>query len=194
VQHCQARLDLCLCARAKVRRATSGRRTPRRAADGRTGGHPGEQRTGGALCHGWACMLTPWGKGGHGGSPNVEAGKMHQHGGQAGAVLRMGTRTHAMGGREDKEGAPTWRQGRCMCQHRHSPPPWALGPLNFFLSPIPTWLKEKPVKSHWGPLPHPTALLPTPQGSWVAELKKSTFRCPNNTPVAGSVHLEQTTF
>jgi hypothetical protein len=30
---------------------------------------------GGALYHGWAYMLALWGKGGHGGSPNVEAGK-----------------------------------------------------------------------------------------------------------------------
>ena len=38
-------------------------RTPRRAADR------------GALCYGWVHMLTLWGKGGHGGSSNVEAGK-----------------------------------------------------------------------------------------------------------------------
>jgi hypothetical protein len=43
-------------------------RTPRRAEDG-----------GGALCYGWEYMLTLWGKGGYGGSPNVEAGKMYQH-------------------------------------------------------------------------------------------------------------------
>ena len=43
------------------------RRTPRRAAD-----------RGGALYYGWAYMLTLWGKGGYGGSPNVEAGKMYQ--------------------------------------------------------------------------------------------------------------------
>jgi hypothetical protein len=43
-------------------------RTPRRAAD-----------RGGALYYGWACMLTLWRKGGYGGSPNVEAGKMYQH-------------------------------------------------------------------------------------------------------------------
>ena len=42
-------------------------RTPRRAADR------------GALYYGWAYMLTLWGKGGYGGSPNVEAGKMYQH-------------------------------------------------------------------------------------------------------------------
>ena len=41
-------------------------RTPRRAADR------------GALYYGWAYILTLRGKGGHGGSPNVEAGKMHQ--------------------------------------------------------------------------------------------------------------------
>ena len=41
-------------------------RTPRRAADR------------GALYYGWAYMLTLWGKGGYGGSPNVEAGKMYQ--------------------------------------------------------------------------------------------------------------------
>ena len=50
----------------KVLRATSGRRTPRRAADR------------GALYYGWAYILTLRGKGGHGGSPNVEAGKMYQ--------------------------------------------------------------------------------------------------------------------
>ena len=57
------------------------RRTPRREADGRTGGHPGGQRTGGALYYdyGWAYMLALWGKGGYGGSPKVEAGKMYQH-------------------------------------------------------------------------------------------------------------------
>ena len=43
------------------------RRTSRRAAD-----------RGGALYYGWAYMLTLWGKGGYGGSPNVEAGKMYQ--------------------------------------------------------------------------------------------------------------------
>jgi hypothetical protein len=55
------------------------------------GGHPGGRRTGGradtpagsgqggALHYGWACMLTLWGKGGYGGSPNVEAGKVCQH-------------------------------------------------------------------------------------------------------------------
>jgi hypothetical protein len=54
------------------------------------GGHPGGRRTGGqadtpagsgqggALCYGWVHMLTLWGKGGHGGSPNAEAGKVHQ--------------------------------------------------------------------------------------------------------------------
>ena len=54
------------------------------------GGHPGGRRTGGradtpagrgrggALYYGWAYMLTLWGKGGYGGSPNVEAGKMYQ--------------------------------------------------------------------------------------------------------------------
>jgi hypothetical protein len=50
-----------------------GRRTGGRA------GHPGGQRTGGALHYRWAYMLALWGKGGHGGSPNVEAGKMFQH-------------------------------------------------------------------------------------------------------------------
>ena len=38
-------------------------RTPRRAADR------------GALYYGWEYMLTLWGKGGYGGSPNAEAGK-----------------------------------------------------------------------------------------------------------------------
>ena len=41
----------------------AGGRTPRRAVDRE------------ALCYGWAYMLTLWGKGGYGGSPNVEAGK-----------------------------------------------------------------------------------------------------------------------
>jgi hypothetical protein len=41
----------------------------------RTGGHPGGRRTGEALYCGWAYMLTLWGKGGYGGSPNAEAGK-----------------------------------------------------------------------------------------------------------------------
>ena len=49
-------------------------------ADTPAGG--GQADTGGALCYGWACMLTLrstlWGKGGYGGSPNVEAGKMYQ--------------------------------------------------------------------------------------------------------------------
>ena len=47
-------------------------RTPRRAADG----------GGATACYGWAYMtymLALWGKGGCGGSPNVEAGKMYQH-------------------------------------------------------------------------------------------------------------------
>jgi hypothetical protein len=61
---------------AKVWRATSGRWTPRRAADGRTHRRAADRR---ALCYGWAPnMLTPWGKGGHGGSSNVEAGNMYQ--------------------------------------------------------------------------------------------------------------------
>ena len=56
-----------------VWRATSGRRTP---GGRRTGGHPGGTADrGGALYCGWAYMLTLWGKGGCGGSPNVEAGK-----------------------------------------------------------------------------------------------------------------------
>jgi hypothetical protein len=49
------------------------------------GGHPGgradtpvaDRR---ALCYGWARTLALWGKGGCGGSPNVEAGKMYQQG------------------------------------------------------------------------------------------------------------------
>ena len=41
-------------------------RTPRRAADRR------------ALYYEWAYMLTLWEKGGYGGSPNAEAGKMYQ--------------------------------------------------------------------------------------------------------------------
>jgi hypothetical protein len=54
VQCCQVRRNLHLCVSnlclhvsTNALRATSGRRTPRRAADGRTGGHPGGQRTGG---------------------------------------------------------------------------------------------------------------------------------------------------
>ena len=31
-----------------------------------------------ALYYGWAYMLTLWGKGGYGGSPDVEAGRMYQ--------------------------------------------------------------------------------------------------------------------
>jgi hypothetical protein len=67
---------VCVC--TEVWRATSGRRTPRRAADGRTGGHPGGRRTGGATL------------------------RMDIH-----TCLRYGER-------EDTEGAPTRRQGRCI--------------------------------------------------------------------------------
>ena len=52
----------------KVWRATSGRRTPRRAADRRA-----------LHYYGWAYMLTLWGNGGYGGSPSVEAGKCVLH-------------------------------------------------------------------------------------------------------------------
>jgi hypothetical protein len=51
------------------------------AGGGRAGGHPGGRRTGGRYTTGgWAYMLTLRGKGGYGGSPNVEveAGKMLQ--------------------------------------------------------------------------------------------------------------------
>jgi hypothetical protein len=41
----------------------------------RTGGHPG----GRYRANGNTYKLALWGEGGHGGSPNVEAGKMHQH-------------------------------------------------------------------------------------------------------------------
>ena len=78
VQYCQVWLNLYLIIYTKVWRATSGRRTPRRAADGRTR-TPAGGGQGGALYYGWAYMLTLWGKGGYGGSPNVEAGKMYQH-------------------------------------------------------------------------------------------------------------------
>jgi hypothetical protein len=71
------RLNLYLHVSTKALRATSGRRTPRRAADGRTGGHPGGQRTGG------------------------------------GRYTTDGHTCSRYGGREDAEGAPTWRQGRC---------------------------------------------------------------------------------
>jgi hypothetical protein len=53
-------------------------RTPRRAADR------------GALCYGWVHMLTLWGKGGHGGSPNAEAGETYQH--PLGKVPKRGAR------------------------------------------------------------------------------------------------------
>jgi hypothetical protein len=74
------------------------------------GGHPGGRRTGGradtpagrgrggALYYGWAYMLTLWGKGGYGGSPNVEAGKMYQH-------------TRSCPHRSEETGG-----GRCGCQ------------------------------------------------------------------------------
>jgi hypothetical protein len=73
----------------KVWRATSGRRTPRRAADGRTPRRAADRR---ALYYGWAYMLTLWGKGGYGGSPNVEAGKMYQ---QATAIPQRPMKTGA---------------------------------------------------------------------------------------------------
>ena len=50
-------------------------------------------------------------------------------GGQAGAILRMGTHHTCLrhGEREDTEGAPTWRQGRCINnQARFEPPCRAL--------------------------------------------------------------------
>ena len=50
-----------------------------RTADTPAGGGradtPAGRGRGGALYYGWAYMLTLWGKGGYGGSPNVEAGK-----------------------------------------------------------------------------------------------------------------------
>jgi hypothetical protein len=49
--HAWLYLHLCpMYVHAKVRRATSGRRTPRRAADGRTPRRAADRR---ALCHGW---------------------------------------------------------------------------------------------------------------------------------------------
>jgi hypothetical protein len=42
----------------------------------------GQADRGGGLYYGWAYMLTLGGKGGYGGSPNVEAGKMYQQGKQ----------------------------------------------------------------------------------------------------------------
>jgi hypothetical protein len=60
--------------------ANGGHPGGRRAADGRAGGHPGGRRTGGRYTTGGHThMLTLWGKGGCGGSPNAEAGKMYQH-------------------------------------------------------------------------------------------------------------------
>jgi hypothetical protein len=54
-------------------------RTADTPADGGRAGTPaggGQADTGGgALYYGWANMLTLWGTGGYGGSPNVEAGK-----------------------------------------------------------------------------------------------------------------------
>jgi hypothetical protein len=35
-----------------------------------------------------------------------------------------------------------------------------LGSFSLVLSPISTWLKQKPIKNRWQPLPHQTALLP----------------------------------
>jgi hypothetical protein len=58
----------------------------------RTGGHPGGRRTGGRYtADGHTYMLTLWGKGGYGGSPNVEAGEMYQH--QETNALRLLCRT-----------------------------------------------------------------------------------------------------
>ena len=57
-----------------VWRVTSGRRTPRRAADGRTPLRAADRR---ALYYGWAYILTLRGKGGYGGSPNADAVAMY---------------------------------------------------------------------------------------------------------------------
>ena len=43
------------------------------------GGHPGGRRTGGRYTTDGHTCLRYGGKGGHGGSPNTEAGKMYQH-------------------------------------------------------------------------------------------------------------------
>jgi hypothetical protein len=53
----------------KAWRATSGRRTPRRAAGGRTPRRAADRR---ALHYGWAYVLALWGKGGHGGRTRRE--------------------------------------------------------------------------------------------------------------------------
>jgi hypothetical protein len=45
-------------------------------ADGRTLRRAADR---GALYSGWVYMLALWGKGGYGGSPNVEAGKSNQN-------------------------------------------------------------------------------------------------------------------
>jgi hypothetical protein len=57
-----------------------------RTADTPAGGGRADTPVGGGqggaiLQMGILYVLTLWGKGGYGGSPNVEAGKMHQHGG-----------------------------------------------------------------------------------------------------------------
>jgi hypothetical protein len=78
VQYGQVWLNLYLYICTKVWRATSGRRTPRRAADGRK---PRRAADRGALYYGWAYMLTLWGEGGYGESPNVEAEGTYQQNG-----------------------------------------------------------------------------------------------------------------
>ena len=56
--------------------ADGGRADAGRPSGRRTGGYPGGRY--GAMSNGRvACMPELWGKGGHGGSPNAEAGKAH---------------------------------------------------------------------------------------------------------------------
>jgi hypothetical protein len=107
---------------------TGGRWAPRR-----TGGDPGGRRkVGHCSANGHMRMLTlwvwvwVWGKGGHGGSPNTEAGESPpprafpswenciRADNPAGAIVLMGKHTCLRnGGKEDTEGAQTLRQESC---------------------------------------------------------------------------------
>ena len=80
VQHCHVWLNLYLMYYSMAgHQRTADTPTADTPADGGRANTPaggGQADTGGgALCYGWAYMLTLWGKGGHGGSPSVEAGK-----------------------------------------------------------------------------------------------------------------------
>jgi hypothetical protein len=62
--------------------------------------------------------------------------------------------------------------------------------VSFVLSPMSTWLEQKPIKNHWQPLPHQTALFPT--GALVRGTKKKSLSgVKNNILIAISVSLEQ---